>query len=115
MGCVPAEQPRHGGHVVGDRQVREKADLLDDVAHATPQADRVALGDVVTREQDAPARRLDQPVDHLEGGRLAAPRRADEHAHLALVDVEVQLVDGDDVAEALGDALEPQHPAERYR
>ena len=30
-----------------------------------------------------PARRLDEPVDHLQRRRLAAPRRADEHADLA--------------------------------
>ena len=31
------EQPRHRGDVVGDRPVREQADLLDHVADAAPQ------------------------------------------------------------------------------
>ena len=35
-----------------------------------------------------PARRLDQPVDHLQRRRLAAARRPDEHADLAVGDVE---------------------------
>jgi len=36
-GCLPSEQPGHGGDVVGDRPVGEQADLLDDVADAAPQ------------------------------------------------------------------------------
>ena len=38
---VPAEQPRHGGDVLRDRLVREQPDVLDDVADAPAQLDRV--------------------------------------------------------------------------
>ena len=59
------------------------------------QLDRVGVGDVVAVEEDASRRRLDEPVDHLHRRRLAAPRRTDEDADLAVGDVERQLVDGD--------------------
>src|SRR6202022_2999738 len=36
---VPAEQPGHGGHVVGNAHVRKQADVLNDVAHAQPKDD----------------------------------------------------------------------------
>uniref|UniRef100_A0A1I7XW40 LigA n=1 Tax=Steinernema glaseri TaxID=37863 RepID=A0A1I7XW40_9BILA len=36
----------------------------------------------------------DQAVDHLEGGALAAPGRAEEHADLAFVDRQAYRVDG---------------------
>ena len=41
---VPAEQAGHGGDVVGDRLVREQADLLDHVADAAAQLHRVDAG-----------------------------------------------------------------------
>ena len=82
-------------HVLGDRLVREQADLLDHVADAPAQLDRVDVGHVLAVEEDAPAGRLDEPVDHLHGGRLAAARRPDEHAQLALADLEAEVVDRD--------------------
>ncbi len=54
-----------------------------------------------------PPRRLDEPVDHPQRRGLAAPRRADEHADLAVVDIEAQLVDGDGAVRVpLGDLVE---------
>ena len=50
-----AEQGRHGGHVGGDRLVREQPDLLDHVADPAAQLDRVGVGDVGAVEED-PAR-----------------------------------------------------------
>ena len=80
----PAEQLRHRADVRGDGLVREQPDLLDHVADVAAQLDRVGVGDVVAVEEDAARRRLDQPVDHLQRRRLAATRRADEHADLAV-------------------------------
>ena len=82
--------------------MREQTDLLDHVSDVATQFDRVDPGDVVAVEEDATARRLDEPVDHPQRGGLAASRRADEHADLAVVDVETQFVDGD---RAIGIAL----------
>ena len=51
-----------------------------------------------------PARRLDEPVDHAQGGGLAAARRADQDAELAVGHGEAQLRHGHRVgAVALGD------------
>ena len=44
--------------------------------------------------------------DHAQGGRLAAARGAEEGKELAVRDSQVDVVDGDDIAEALGDAPE---------
>src|SRR5919199_4680360 len=81
--AIPPEEPRDGRDVVGDREVGKKADLLDDVTHPKPELDRIDMGDVFVIVQDSAAGGLDEPVDHLESGRLAAPRWADQHARLA--------------------------------
>ena len=49
----PAEQLRHGGDVLRDRHVREQPDLLDDVADAAAQLDRVGARDVLALDDDA--------------------------------------------------------------
>src|SRR5207248_7969285 len=54
----------------------------------------VLLLDAPAVDADVAARELDQPVDELERGCLAAARRADEHADLARRDGERQVVDG---------------------
>ena len=90
----PAEQPRDGDDVLADRLVREQPDLLDDVADAPPQLDDVALGDVLAVDEDLAARRLDEPVDHLQARRLAAAGRPDEDADLAGGHGQAEVVDG---------------------
>ena len=70
----------------------EQPDLLDDVADAAAQLHRVGVGDVHAVEVDPPGRRLDQPVDHLQRGRLAAARRTHQADQCAARDVEVELV-----------------------
>ena len=42
--AFPAQQARDDRHVVADRQVRQQAHLLDDVADPPPQLDRVPFG-----------------------------------------------------------------------
>ena len=95
-GLVPAEQLRaRCAMFARDRLVREQADLLDHVADAAAQLDRVDVGDVLAVEVDPAGGRLDEPVDHPQRRGLAAARRPDEHAHLAARDVEAELVHGD--------------------
>ena len=111
-----AVEQRDGHHVLLDALVGEQPDLLDDVADAAAQLDRVGVGDVLAVEPDPAGGGLDEPVDHLERRGLAAARRADEADHLAARDVEVELVDGDGpVGVGLADALEPDHRARRAR
>jgi len=86
---------RGTGHVVSHVQVGEQADLLDDIPDASPQLDRVGAGDVVAVQEDPPARRLDQAVDHLQRGGLPTSRRPHQHGDLALADLEVERVDCD--------------------
>ena len=105
---VPAQQPGDGAHVGADRLVREEPHVLDDVADPAPQLDRVDAGDVVGTEQDPPGGGLDDPVDHLHRGRLAAAGRPDQHGELAGREGEVQLLDADGaVGVDLADPLEP--------
>ena len=90
----PAQEPRHGDDVVLDRLVREQARLLDDVADAAAELRHVPRRRVDAVEEDAAGGRLDQAVDHLEGRRLAAAGRPDEHADLPRRDREREVVDG---------------------
>src|SRR5512133_3947774 len=48
----------------------------------------------------------DQPEQGAQGGGLAGPVGAQEADHGALVDLEAEVVDGDDLPEALGESLD---------
>ena len=79
---LPAQEPRHGRDVGGDRLVREQPDLLDHVAHVPAELHGVGVGHVVAVEEDAAGGGLDEPVDQLQRRGLAAAGRPDEHADL---------------------------------
>jgi hypothetical protein len=51
-------------------------------------------------------RDLFQAGDHPQAGGLAAPGRADEHHELAIGDLEGEVLDGSEIAEALPDVIE---------
>jgi hypothetical protein len=104
---VPAGQLGHGGDVLADGAVREQADLLDDVADAAPQLGRVDRGHVASVDDDVAAGGLDHPVDHPQGGGLAAARGADQDREVTLGHLEGDVVDGRGaIGEALGDGFE---------
>ncbi|CAN5256622.1 hypothetical protein BH20ACT8_BH20ACT8_12860 [soil metagenome] len=107
----PLEEPRHRGDVVRDRHVGEQADLLDDIADAAAQLVGVDVGDVLAVEDDPARRGLDEAVDQLHRGGLAAAGRPDQDDDLALRDVHRHAVDrGRGLpGEPLGDLLEPDH------
>ncbi|GAA1616801.1 hypothetical protein GCM10009733_011370 [Nonomuraea maheshkhaliensis] len=71
----------------------EEADLLDGVADVPAQLVGVEAEHVLAADADLAGGRLDQPVDHLHGGRLAAAGRADQHDELSCGDVEGDVVD----------------------
>jgi hypothetical protein len=91
-------------HVLRDVHVREQGVVLEhrvDVATVRRHArDRLA------REIDLALGGLLEARDHAQGRRLAAARRAEERVERPARHDEVHAVDGDDVAEALGHALD---------
>ena len=89
----PAEQPRHGGDVLGDGHVREEPDLLDHVADPAAQRRLVERHHARAVDANVARRQLDEPVDELHRRRLAAARRADEAADLARRDRHREIVD----------------------
>ena len=110
LAALPAEEMRDGRGVLQDRLVREKADLLDHIADTAPELDGVDGGYVVPVQEYPAAGRLDEPVDHLHRGGLAAAGRSDERDQFALGDLERQVVDGcRPVRVPLGDVLETDH------
>ncbi len=93
LGLRPAEELRHGGHVLGDGHVREEADLLDHVADAAAQLGLVERVDALPVDPHVARGELDEPVDELHRGRLAAAGGANEAAHLAGRNREGEVVD----------------------
>ena len=53
--------------------------------------------DHAVADEEAPVADLLEPGDAAQRGRLAAARRSDEDEELAVLDLEIQVVDGDDV------------------
>ena len=67
--------------------------------------------DVLPTQEDPARGRLLEAGDHPKARGLAGPGRPEHREELSLADVEVDPVDGDDVAEALGHAVEPHADA----
>ncbi len=86
----PAEQPRRDRDVLGHRHVREQSGALEHVAHAPAQPRRVQRQDVLAVDPDSPFGRLDQPVDHVEGGGLARAGFADQDEKFSVLGDEAQ-------------------------
>jgi hypothetical protein len=78
-------------------RLQDRADLADGVGQL-PIRPAVDPG--------RPRGRGDQPQQHAQGGGLAGPVGAQEPDHRALVDLEAQVVDGDDPSEALGESVD---------
>src|SRR5436309_2643351 len=94
------------------RHVVERAQLVEEVheleaprdPRADPLVDRLA-GDVGVAEQDLAAVRREEAADEVHQRRLARAVGADEGQHLALVDDEVDVVDGVGLTEVLHQLL----------
>src|SRR5581483_6424715 len=105
VGALHALAPQAEGDVLEDRQVREERVALEDGVDVALV--RRQPGDRSVAEEDRPLRRLLEAADHAQGRRLPAARRPEEGVELPALDLEVQVVDGDDVVEALRDSFEP--------
>ena len=90
--------------VLEDRQVREERVALEDGVHVTLV--RRQAGDRAVAEVDRPRARLLEAADHPQRGRLAAAGRSEQRVELAALDLERQVVDGDDLVELLRHVLE---------
>jgi hypothetical protein len=97
-----SQQQRHGGDVVEHRAVREEARLLDDVSDGAAQFGGVLPLDVLAADPDGAGGRFDHPVDHPQGGRLAATGGSDEDGHAAFRHVQGEVVH---CGRAVGEAL----------
>jgi hypothetical protein len=91
---VPADESRDHRHIPPHGEVREEADLLDHVPDPPAQGGDVLGHDVRPVQEDFAGRRLDQAVDHLEAGRLAATGRSHQNADGSGRDLEREVVDG---------------------
>src|SRR6185503_11910026 len=99
VGLGELEAERHvvvhvhvGVERVGLEHHRDAAPRRLDLGHALAVDVELALGDAL------------EAGDHAQQGRLAAARRADEHAELAGLDLEVDTLEDLGLAEPLGDA-----------
>src|SRR4029079_11602989 len=90
---VPAEELRHRADVLGDRPVREEADLLDHGADLAPEPCRLDVTHGPLADQDVAAGQLDGAVDQAHRCRLAAAGGADQDADLARGDGQREVVD----------------------
>ena len=69
---VPLEQTRHQRDVVGHGHVREETAALDDVTDRAPELIGILGTDIFTVDRDGARSGIDESVDHLERGGLAA-------------------------------------------
>ena len=91
--------------VLADAQVREQRVALEDGV-GRPLVGGQA-GHVLAVDQDLAGVGLLEAGDHPQGRRLAAARGAEQGEELAAGELEVEVVDGDEVAEALRDPFQP--------
>jgi len=71
--AIPPEQRQRDTHVVPDRHVREETHALEDISDSPAELVRRYLSSILSLDQHAAGRRLDQPVDHLERSCFAGP------------------------------------------
>ena len=97
-----AEQLRRDADIVGDAHMRKQPAVLEHIADAAPQQNRIGRADVLALDRDAAAVGIDQPVGEPEQRGLAGAGAADDGEELALGDLKRHVVHGDD---ALGAAI----------
>ena len=73
--------------------MRKQADVLNDVADRSPQANRIPLARVSALHAHVARVGQEQSIDQLEHGRLARAARADQRDHFAGVDGEGERIE----------------------
>jgi hypothetical protein len=91
--------------VLEHRHVREHGVALEH--HRDPPVAWRQTGHVTVADPDPPGIDLLETGDRAEERRLATPRRPEQDHELTVGDREVDIVDGADLVEHLGDVLEP--------
>ena len=81
-----------------DGQVGKEADILEDVADAPSQIERVPLRDRTATHGDLAAVRLEKTIDQFEDGALASAAAPHERERFALGDVEIDALEDVGVA-----------------
>src|SRR5712692_1283420 len=87
----PAFERRHEAHVALDREVREQAGFLDDVANAAAQANGIPIGRAPAVHEHFAARGFEQPIDQLERGGLARAAASEKDQRFAALDGKIQV------------------------
>ena len=103
------QQSWHHADVLGHGHVGEQADLLDDIADVAAQLHLVLGADILSVDADRTAVRLQQAVDHLHRGGLAAAGRTDQHHELSIRDGEVQVFEDGRFAVAFANMFKLDH------
>ena len=110
-GLVVLQQLGDHADVLGHGHVGEQADLLDHIADMPPQFHLVLGVDILPVDADGAGIGLQQAVDHLHGGGLAAAGRADQDHELSVWNGEIQVLEDRGLAIALGDMFKLDHIA----
>ena len=92
LGLVDAGDLEREAHVVGDGHVRVQRVVLEH--HRDVPVLRRQVRDVAVTDADGAAVDVLETREHAQGGGLAAAGGADEDEELAVLDVDVELVDG---------------------
>ncbi len=100
-----ALQPAEQFEALLPGEARPQADVTGDVGEVA--VDVGGAGDVDSLDLGSAGRRLDQPEEQSEGGRLAGAVRAEVAEHLTLGDVERQIVERHDRSEPLRERFHP--------
>ena len=90
---VPPFEARHHGDVVGDREMRKQADLLNHVADRAPEPDRIPFARVLALHGDVAGVGEEQSIDELEDRGLARTARAHQRDDLTGLDRQREIVE----------------------
>ena len=90
---VPVFEGRNKADIFGDREMREKSGLLNDVADAATQADGVPGGSGATLHKHLACRGKEQSIDEPEEGGLATAAAAEKNKHFGRANSEGNIGD----------------------
>ena len=112
---MPQHAPAVPARLRGDADVFERGGIRQNVGDLVRAGDALARdaigrkpGDVLAVEQDAPGGGAQHAGQAVEEGAFPCPVRPDDGADLALRDVEVDIIEGDQATETNGQAFGAQ-------